>query len=96
MWPVVAFHDGSNELTAEEIEFAAMFELRGRPDMARCVRDGRKWQRYFFFNGGTVATTMRDFGAMFQALRRAWAVGGEQIEKLQGMEGRRDKAIYEQ
>lgn len=33
LWPVGDFYDGKAELSAEEIEFAEIFEARGREDM---------------------------------------------------------------
>ncbi|KAF6230379.1 hypothetical protein HO133_004721 [Letharia lupina] len=73
LWPVGDFHAGSNRLSPEEMEFAAIFERRGRNDMAHLVRNGRKMQRYLFFNGGSVSHEQEDFEAMFQGLRAAWA-----------------------
>lgn len=52
MWPVGDFFDGSNALAEDEERFAAIFERRGRADMAKLIRGGRKWQRYLFFMGG--------------------------------------------
>lgn len=76
LWPVGDFYDGSNRLSPEEMELAAAFEHRGRNDMAYLVRNGRKMQRYLFFNGGGVSQEQEEFEAMFQGLRAAWA-GGE-------------------
>jgi len=73
LWPVGAFYAGSNSLSPEEMELAAIFERRGRNDIARLVRDGRKMQRYLFFNGGGVSRSREEFEAMFQGLRAAWA-----------------------
>ncbi len=73
LWPVGDFFDGSNCLSPEERELAAMFERRGRHDMAHLVRNGRKMQRYLFFNGGGVSQSREEFEAMFQGLRAAWA-----------------------
>lgn len=78
LWLVGDFYAGSNSLSPEEMELAAIFERRGRKDMACLVRDGRKMQRYLFFNGGGVSHAQEEFEAMFQGLRAAWA--GDQNE----------------
>lgn len=71
MWPVAEFYDGSNILSTEEREFAAMFQQRGREDLARIVLEGRKYQRFLFFLGGSVSADREEFEALFQGLRRA-------------------------
>ena len=73
LWPVLDFFAGSNQLSSEEIEFAVMFERRGRTDLANLVRNGRKMQRYLLFNGGGVSHEQERFETMFQSLRAAWA-----------------------
>lgn len=73
LWPVGDFYAGSNRLSPEEMELAAIFERRGRHDMAHLVRNGRKMQRYLFFNGGGVSQSREEFEALFQGLRAAWA-----------------------
>lgn len=73
LWPVGDFYAGSNRLSPEELELAAIFERRGRDDMASLVRNGRKMQRYLFFNGGGTSQRQEEFEAMFQGLRAAWA-----------------------
>ena len=82
LWPVGDFYDGSNRLSPEEMEFAVMFERRGRPDIASLIRTGRKMQRYLFFLAGT-SPEREEFETMFQALRSAWADDGSQIEPYQ-------------
>ena len=82
LWPVGDFYDGSNRLNPEELEFADMFESRGRADMASFIRNGRKMQRYLFFLGGT-SREREEFEAMFQGLRAAWAEDGSQVEPYQ-------------
>ncbi|KAK8000591.1 hypothetical protein PG990_013191 [Apiospora arundinis] len=76
MWPVSAFYDGSNELAEDEVKFARMYEDRGRPDLARCVREGRKIQRLAFatdnLNGGE-----RDAIGLFGGLRSAFDPGDD-------------------
>lgn len=76
LWPVGDFYAGSNGLSQEEMEFAAIFERRGESDMAHLVRNGRKMQRYLFFIGGEAATGREEFEALFQGLRAAWAGDG--------------------
>jgi hypothetical protein len=73
LWPVRDFYNGKNELSAEEIEFAEMFEVRGRADMGRIVRESRKMQRFTFFNGGGVSLDDEEFQFLFSGLRAAWA-----------------------
>ena len=83
LWPVGDFYAGSNNLSSEEIELAAIFERRGRNDIACLVRDGRKWQRYLFFIGGGVSHQQEEFEAMFQGLRAAWAENGKEPSPYQ-------------
>lgn len=54
MWPVADYYDGSNKLPKEEIEFAHLFEARGRKNICDIVLNSRRWQRFFFFLGGEV------------------------------------------
>ena len=82
LWPVGDFYAGSNCLSSEEMEFADMFERRGRADMACLIRTGRKMQKYMFFLGGT-SPEREEFEAMFQGLRSAWAEDGSQLESYQ-------------
>jgi hypothetical protein len=51
MWPVGRFYEGSNELSDEEVRFAEIFRERGRNDLADCVMQGRKVQRFYFAFG---------------------------------------------
>ena len=67
LWPVNDFYDGNNRLNPEEIEFAEIFERRGRADMASFIRNGRKMQRYLFFLGGGTSCGREEFEALFQA-----------------------------
>ncbi|KAI0897296.1 hypothetical protein F4806DRAFT_507807 [Annulohypoxylon nitens] len=62
MWPVGEFYDGDNDLAEAEIQFAAIFDARGREDIGDLVRQGRRWQRFLFFLGGGIP------GDMIQAL----------------------------
>ena len=78
MWPVGKFYDGSNVLAVDEERFAAVFEKRGRADMAAIVRGGRRWQRYLFFLGGGIPRDMAEFEPLFQGLRKTFLGEGEQ------------------
>ncbi|KAJ5950725.1 uncharacterized protein N7479_009138 [Penicillium vulpinum] len=51
MWPVAEFYNGFNELTADKLRLAAIFREKGREDLALCVIEGRKAQRFFFALG---------------------------------------------
>jgi hypothetical protein len=73
LWPVRDFYEGKNELSAEEIEFAEIFEARGRDDMGKIVRESRRMQRFTFFNGGGVSRDREEFQSLFTGLRAAWA-----------------------
>nr|POF26330.1 hypothetical protein CFP56_22479 [Quercus suber] len=71
MWPVAEFYEGSNQLSTEEVEFANMFQQRGREDMAQLVLQGRKYQRFLFFLGGGASAQREEFDILFQGLRQA-------------------------
>jgi aminoglycoside phosphotransferase (APT) family kinase protein len=74
MWPVEQSYAGSNQLAPEELEFAAMFDARGRPDLGDCVRNGRKMQRFMCLTlHPGAAVNFEEWVAMFQAERAAWA-----------------------
>ena len=73
LWPVRDFYNGKNDLSAEEIEFAEMFEARGRADIGKIVRESRKMQRFTFFNGGGVSLDDEEFQSLFSGLKAAWA-----------------------
>lgn len=74
MWPVAAFYDGSNELADEELLLARVFCERGREDLARCVLDGRKVQRFLFAlgPGGASHEGRRTFACLFMGLKQAF------------------------
>ena len=72
MWPVGEYYDGSNQLSHEEVEFAHMFQRRGREDMAQMIMQSRKWQRFLFFLGSLVSPQREEFEALFQGLRKAF------------------------
>ena len=90
LWPVGDFFDGSNRLSSEELELAAIFERRQRNDMARLIRNGRKMQRYLFPIGGGFPQEQDEFEAMFHGLRAAWAEDGSQLVPYQTW---KDKAL---
>lgn len=92
MWPVAEYYDGKNELSPDELEFADMFKARGRGDMAEIVLNGRKIQRFLFFTGGGGATSS-ECEALFQGLRAALAVEGD--EPIESYEEWKQKAIVE-
>jgi aminoglycoside phosphotransferase (APT) family kinase protein len=71
MWPVRQYCSGSNALSVEETEFAAMFRQRGREDMEQMILQGRKYQRFLYFLGGTVPEERQRFEDLFQGLREA-------------------------
>lgn len=74
MWPVAAFYDGSNELADEELLLARVFCERGREDLARCVLDGRKVQRFLFAlgPGGASHENRRTFACLFMGLKQVF------------------------
>ncbi|KAG6063248.1 hypothetical protein E4U32_001457 [Claviceps aff. humidiphila group G2b] len=73
MWPVGPFHDGSNELTEEELLLARLFRERNREDLASCVLHGRKVQRFLFALGPGVAwLDKKTFAGLFVGLKRAF------------------------
>ncbi|KAJ5929505.1 hypothetical protein N7454_006455 [Penicillium verhagenii] len=78
MWPVSDYYDGSNDLSADEIEFERLFEIRGRKDISKIVLNGRRWQRFLFFLGGGVEKDASTFESLFQGLRKSFAIDGEQ------------------
>ncbi|KAI8629523.1 hypothetical protein F5Y19DRAFT_484886 [Xylariaceae sp. FL1651] len=51
IWPVAKFYDGSNDLADEELRLAMIFRERGRSDLAKCIIEARKIQRFFFAAG---------------------------------------------
>jgi len=78
MWPVGDYYDGSNQLSPEEVEFAQIFQRRGREDMAQMILQGRKCQRFFFSVGSVVSPQREELEALFQGLRKAFE--GEYVE----------------
>lgn len=78
MWPVGDYYDGVNQLSEEEVQFAHLFERRGRKDLCDIVLNGRRWQRFLFFLGGGVARDEAEFESLFQGLQKSFAIGDEQ------------------
>lgn len=73
MWPVAEFYNGSNELAVDELRLAAIFRERGREDLANCVIEGRKVQRFFFALGPDNSFSDRKtFTHLFAGLQRAF------------------------
>ncbi|KAK4164677.1 hypothetical protein QBC43DRAFT_334221 [Cladorrhinum sp. PSN259] len=88
MWPVAAFYDGSNELADEELLLARVFRERSREDLARCVLDGRKVQRFLFAlgPGGASHEDRRTFACLFMGLKQAFDPGHGGKEDKRGRE----------
>ncbi|KAF7553447.1 hypothetical protein G7046_g7099 [Stylonectria norvegica] len=77
-WPVGEFYKGSNALAADELRLAAIFRERGRGDLAHCIIEGRRVQR-FFFGLGLESSFMdeKTFTDLFAGLQRAFGFGDE-------------------
>lgn len=72
MWPVADFYSGSNELATDELRLASILQERGREDLASCVTDGRRFQRFFFALGPSSAfLERRAFIGLCSGLKRA-------------------------
>lgn len=81
MWPVSEFYDGSNELTAEELRLAAIFREKGHGDLADCVINGRKAQRFFFALGPEGSfLDVQALQHLFAGLQRAFNLEDEEFE----------------
>lgn len=79
MWPVAEFYNGSNELAADELRLAAIFSERGREDLADCVLDGRKVQRFLFGLGlESSFLDMETIPHLFKGLQRAFDLEDEE------------------
>jgi hypothetical protein len=73
MWPVIEFYNGSNDLAADELRLAAIFREKGREDLATCVIEGRKVQRFFFALGPeSLFLDMQSLSHIFAGLQRAF------------------------
>ena len=90
LWPVGDFFDGSNRLSSEEMELAAILERRQRNDMAGLIHNGRKMQRYLFPIGGGFPREQDEFEAMFHGLQAAWVEDQSQLIPYQTW---KDKAL---
>ncbi|CAG7973466.1 unnamed protein product [Penicillium salamii] len=81
MWPVAEFYNGLNELAADELRLAAIFREKGREDLAACVLEGRKVQRFFFALGSESSfLDMQTLSYLFAGLRRAFNFEDEDWE----------------
>ncbi|KAL2018802.1 hypothetical protein VTK56DRAFT_360 [Thermocarpiscus australiensis] len=83
MWPVARFYEGSNELSDEEVRLANIFRERGRDDLAECVIQGRKVQRFYFALGPASGAhgDRKTFMDLFDGLRRAFGAEDEGWEE---------------
>lgn len=66
---VAKYYDGHNQLSAEEILFANIFEDKGHSDLADAVRGGRVHHRIAHCIGGDV-DNLDDFSKLFLGLRK--------------------------
>ncbi|KAJ5585625.1 uncharacterized protein N7459_005425 [Penicillium hispanicum] len=81
MWPVAEIYDGSNELAADELRLAAIFLERGREDLANCVLNGRKVQRFLFGLGlKSSFLDMETIPRLFKGLQRTFNLEDEDWE----------------
>lgn len=75
------FYDGSNQLAADELRLAAIFQERGRADLANYVLKGRKVQRFFFALGPESSfIDMQTLPRLFAGLQEAFNVKSEEWE----------------
>ncbi|KAF5019751.1 hypothetical protein F66182_8236 [Fusarium sp. NRRL 66182] len=82
MWPVTKFYNGSNELSADEVRLAAIFRERNREDLANCVMEGRRFQRFFFALGPESSFLDEEaFTHLFKGLQRAFTSQDEEWEQ---------------
>ena len=81
MWPVAEFYNGPNELAADELRRAAIFFERGREDLANCVLNGRKVQRFLLGLGlESSFLDMETIPCLFKGLQRAFNLEDEDWE----------------
>lgn len=80
-WPIGKYFAGDNTLCPEEVEFAKMFEARGRKDMADIVMNGRRWQRFLDFQSDSIVERREDLESFFVGLRNCFS---ESSNKEQG------------
>ncbi|KAJ5653022.1 hypothetical protein N7490_000025 [Penicillium lividum] len=82
MWPVAEFYNGFNELAADELRLAAIFRERGREDLAVCVDEGRRVQRFFFALGPESSfLDMQALPHIFAGLQRAFNFEDEEWDE---------------
>jgi hypothetical protein len=77
MWPVADFYNEKKTLSSEEVEFADIFEKRGRSDVGELLPKGRKWQRFLFSLSKKMPSDLEELQAMFQGLRAAFLLESE-------------------
>ncbi|KAJ6149264.1 hypothetical protein N7471_000463 [Penicillium samsonianum] len=81
MWPVAEFYNGFNKLAADELRLADIYREKGREDLAMCVVEGRKAQRFFFALGSESSFLDRQtLLHIFAGLRRAFNFEDEEWE----------------
>jgi len=96
MWPLASFYSGLNELTADELRLSAILHERGREDLAKCVINGRKVQRFFFGLGPDSSfLSMQELRDMFAGLQQALGLNYEGWEqwKSRAVEKCKDDAL---
>ncbi|KAL4899486.1 hypothetical protein BDW74DRAFT_171526 [Aspergillus multicolor] len=80
MWPVDEFYNGINEIAAEEVRLDAIFREKSRDDLAGCVIEGRKVQRFFFALGPESSfVDTQTHQRLFGGLRRAFNMEDEEL-----------------
>ncbi|KAJ8125737.1 hypothetical protein O1611_g7900 [Lasiodiplodia mahajangana] len=91
MWPVAKFYDGYNELSDEEERLAMIFQEKSRDDLAKCIMEGRKVQRFFFALGPGSGShnDRKTLINLFNGLKRAFGSEEEEWEEW------RTKALVE-
>ncbi|EPS35896.1 hypothetical protein H072_10628 [Dactylellina haptotyla CBS 200.50] len=83
IWSVGDFYDGKNALSDEGTEFMKVLERKGYHHLGKLVRDGRKFQRFFFFLGGGVAEELEEFKNLFQGLREGFLTEGDTLNSYE-------------
>ncbi len=72
LWPVDEFYSGSNALAPDELRLAEIFREKGREDLATCVLEGRKVQRFLFALGPEISFLDENvFVSLFEGLQAA-------------------------
>ena len=96
MWPLLEFYDGSNELTTDELRLAAIFQEKGREDLANCVMNGRKVQRFFFGLGPESSfVDTQTLSNLFMGLQKAFSCyeGGLESWRTKALEKWKDDGL---